>query len=174
MVKNIPEIHRVVEEVAEDNVTLLRAVKRSADEQEALRGALLQEFGRLRSEIANELVTHSLRTSCRELSPVLNALEGMLELADFSDTQTTRQHVESLALTLQAALGRLGIRRIAIAVGSDLFDSHSHDCVRVCTISDSPMPDAPARTIVRVQEHGYTVHGTLALPAKVWVQKLAD
>jgi molecular chaperone GrpE (heat shock protein) len=170
--KKVPAIHRAVEEVAEDNVALLQAVKRSAESQETTRGMLLQEIGQLRGDIASELVANSLRAFCREFSPVLNALEGMLAEADFSDPQTTRQHVESLAATVQGALLRLGIERLSIAVGTDLFDSHVHDCVRVCTASDSPLPEAPSRTIVRIQEPGYSVHGRLAMPAKVWVQKL--
>lgn len=172
LVKSVPAIHHAVEEVAEDNVALMQAVKRASETQDALRTMVLQEIGQLRSDIAGELVAHAPRTYCRDLSPVLNALEGMLEGADFSDGTTIRQHVESLAMTLGAALGRMGIERIPVVVGTDLFDSRIHECVRVCAPTDSPLPGAESRTIVRVQEPGYLVRGRIAMPAKVWVQKI--
>jgi molecular chaperone GrpE (heat shock protein) len=150
---------------------MMQAIKRAADGQEAIRTAVLQEIGQLRSDVAGELTAQSLRSSCRDLSSVLAALEDMLERADFSDGATIRQHVESLALTLGSAMSRMGIDRMPIIAGTDLFDSRIHECVRVCGHSDSPFPAAPSRTIVRVQEPGFLVRGRVAMPAKVWVQK---
>jgi molecular chaperone GrpE (heat shock protein) len=172
LAKSVAAIHHAVEEVAEDNIALMQTVRRTADSQDALRALLLQEIGQLRSDLTGELAANALRNCCRELSPVLNALEGMLAGGDFSGAATTRQHVESLAMTMSAAFSRLGIERIVIVPGTDLFDSRIHDCVRVCSSSDSPIPAAPSRTIVRVIEAGYMVRGRLAMPAKVWVQNL--
>ncbi len=172
LVKTFPSLHHAVEEVAEDNIALVQAIRRVAENQETQRTVLLQEIDRLRAGITTELVAHSLKNACRELSPVLNALEGMLDLGDFSDAAVTRQHVESVAATLKSALGRIGIEPVPIVVGTDLFDSRIHECVSARTASDSPFPEAADRTIVKVVEPGYTVQGRLALPAKVWVQKL--
>jgi len=170
--KSIPALRHAVEEVAEDNMALMQAVKRTTEGQEALRAFILQELGDLRSDISRELVAHSLRNCCREFSPVLNALESMMAEADFSDHQTTRQHIASMVATMGAAFSRMGIERIPITVGSDLFDSRIHECARVCTPTDSPFPEVAARTIVRVQEPGYTIQGRFTVPAKVWVQKV--
>jgi molecular chaperone GrpE (heat shock protein) len=172
LAKTVPAIRQAVEEVAEDNIAVLQAIRRAGEGQESLRSLVVQEIAQLRNAVARELLAQSLRTYCREISPVLNALEGVLEEADFNDAATTRQHVESIAMTLASALSRMGIEPVPVTVGSDLFDSRTHECVRVCTAADSPIPDAVSRTIVRVQEPGYAVLGKLAVPAKVWVQKL--
>jgi molecular chaperone GrpE (heat shock protein) len=172
LVRAVPAIRHAVEEVAEDNVALMQTLTRAVEGQDALRGVLLQEIRQLRSDVGDEIAAQLLKGYCRELSPVLNALEAMLGMADFSDGATIRQHVESVASTLQAALGRMGIERIPIAVGTDLFNENVHDCVRACGTSDSPLPEAASRIIVRVQEPGYRVRGRIAVPAKVWVQKI--
>src|SRR5580658_10872236 len=117
LIKSVPAIHHAVEEIAEDNITLMQAVKRASEGQDALLAAVLQEFGQLRADLAGELIAHALRTYCRELSLVLHALEGMLERADFSDGGTIRHHIESLAMTLSGVLGRMGIERVPIVVG---------------------------------------------------------
>lgn len=170
--KSVLTVCGAVEELAEDYIALRRDVKKTADVQEAFRLVMLQEIGELRSQVSRELTTHFLRNCCREFSPVLNALERMLAEGNFADSQTIQQHVESLAITLAAAFGRIGLERIPITAGTDLFDSRIHECVRVCTSSDSPFPEAPSRTIVRVQEPGYTIQDRLAVPARVWVQKM--
>jgi molecular chaperone GrpE (heat shock protein) len=172
MAKSLPAIHHAVEEVAEDNMAMLQAIKRASEGQDALRAAVVQEIAQLRSDLTGELISNTLRNVCSELSPVLNAMESMLAEADFADSSAMRLHMESLAMTLDAALRRMGIERIPVTVGSDLFDSQIHDCVKVCTPPDSPLPDAESRVIVWVQEWGYNVGGRLAKPAKVWVQKL--
>lgn len=171
--KSVPQIHHALEEVVEDNMALTRAIKGVSDNQESLRTDLVRELDRLRTDVAGELLSQSLRQYCRELSPALSAVERMLADADLADAVTTRQHLQSLAMTLGAALRRMGIDQLAIAVGQDPFDSRIHDCVRTCTAEDSPLPAAARGVVVFVQEPGYTVGGTLAQPAKVWVQQPA-
>jgi molecular chaperone GrpE (heat shock protein) len=170
--KSILAFYNTAEELAEDYIALRQTVKKIADAQESVRLVMLQEICELRSQVSGELTAHFLRNCCRELAPVLNALQSMLAESDFSDPQTIRQHVESLAITLGAAFGRMGLERIPITVGTDLFDSQMHDCVRICTPLDSPFPEAPSRTIVRIQEPGYTIQNRPAIPARVWVQKV--
>jgi len=170
--KRVGEIKRTVDEVAEDNMALLEAVRRSNEGQDAFRASLLQDMDKLRTAFAGELVFHSLRNCCRELAPVVSALERMMDGADFSDAESVKQHVASFAASMEGVLKRMGIERIAVNVGTDLFDARVHECVRVCTPADSPHPEAPAKTIVRIDEHGYLVQGRLAMPARVWVQAL--
>lgn len=170
--KRVGEIKRTVDEVAEDNMALLEAVRRAAEGQESFRASVVQEMDMLRAGLAGELVFHSLRNCCRELAPVVSALERMLAGADFSDAESIRQHVGSFAAGMEGVLKRMGMERIAVSVGTDQFDGRIHECVRVCTPADSPLPDAPPKTIVRVDEHGYLVQGRLAMAAKVWVQAL--
>ncbi len=160
-----------IDEVAEDNMAVLEAVRRASEAEEAFRSTLLKELDKLRAGLSGELYFHALRSTCRELGSVLSALERMLKAADFSDIETTRQHVASFATSLEGALRRLGIERLPVAEGADLFDARFHECVKVCPPAESPFPEAPPRTIVRVEENGYLVQGRPAVPARVWVQQ---
>ncbi len=168
----LTDIHRTVEEVAEDGLALLQVVRRTQVEQEAMRGALTQEVAQLRADLAGEMTTQLMRAHCRELSPVVAVLEDMLTSGDFSDGPTIRGHIESLTMTVNSAMGRMGIERMPVVAGTDLFDSRIHSCVRVCGLEDSPFPAAPTRTIVRVQSPGFLVHGNVVQPAQVWVQRI--
>jgi molecular chaperone GrpE (heat shock protein) len=168
----IRDVKHTVDEVAEDNIAVVDAVRRAGESQEAFRATLLQEMDKLRTAFAGELTFHALRNCCRELAPVVSALERMLQGADFNDPENTRQHVASFAESMEGVLRRMGIERIAVRPGIDLFDGRIHECVRACTAAESPLPEAPPKTIVRVDEHGYMVQGRLAIPARVWVQSL--
>ncbi|MGA3371737.1 MAG: nucleotide exchange factor GrpE [Terracidiphilus sp.] len=168
----IREVKETVDEVAEDNMAVLDAVRRAGEGQEAFRATLLQEMDKLRSAFAGELTFHALRNCCRELAPVVSALERMLQGADFNDAESTRLHVASFAQSMEGVLRRMGIERVAVEVGTELFDGRIHDCVRACTPAESPFPESPPGTIVRVEEHGYRVLARLAIPARVWVQSL--
>jgi len=152
----------------------LRNLARALEGQDALRTTVVQELSHLRSETTKQFRYEILRGHCRELAPVLHAMERMRDEGDYSDPLTVQQHIESLIVTLEAVLARAGIERLPIAVGTDLFNSFLHECVRVCFPGDSPYPKAPARTIVHVQEHGYRIGDRLAVPAKVWVQRVDD
>ena len=174
MGKHVPELHTALEEVVEDNLALSRAVKGVSDSQESLRVDVCRELDRLRTDVTGELLAQTLRLCCRELAPVSNAVERMLASADFTDADMTRQHLQSLATTLEAAMLRLGIERLPIVVGQDQFNSRIHDCVRTCTRDDSPILDARHGAIVFVQEPGYTIGGTIAQPARVWVQQATE
>lgn len=169
--KSVPQIQQALEEVAEDNMALTRAIKSVTDHQDSLRTEMCREIDRLRTDVASELLAQTLKQYCRELSPSVSALDRILATGDLSDAVTTRQHLESLATTLQAALLRMGIERIAIEAGRDLFDSKWHDCVHTCTAENSSFHGAVNGVVVFVQEPGYTVRGKLAQPAKVWVYK---
>jgi molecular chaperone GrpE (heat shock protein) len=168
---SLPQLRQALEEVAEDNMALLRAVRCVGDDQQMLRSDLCRELDRLRSDVEGELLSAGLRQHCRELSPVLGALERMLAYADLSDTATMRAHLQSLLLMLESALRRMGIERQSIEVGQDRFDSLVHECVHACSAADSPIPEAARGVIVFVQEPGYLVQGRVAQPAKVWVQQ---
>lgn len=167
--KSVPKIEHALEEVAEDNVALTRSIKAIGESQDSLRSAVCRELDMLRADVTGELLSQALKNYCRELAPVLGAIQRMVADADLSDAALTRQHLVGLATTLQASLSRMGIEQIPVAAGQDQFDSRLHDCVRICTASDSPVPGARHGDVVFVQEQGYLVRGKVALPAKVWV-----
>jgi molecular chaperone GrpE (heat shock protein) len=169
--REILSLRKMVDEVAEDNMALMEAVKRVAEGQDAARSAVVRELDLLRSQIAAELRFQWLRGCCREMAPVRSALERIAAGADYSNAEGMRQHMDSLALSLEGVFRRIGIEQMPVLVGEELFDSSIHDCVKVCRGADSPVPGAAARTVVFVEEHGYLVDGRVAVPAKVWVQK---
>jgi molecular chaperone GrpE (heat shock protein) len=166
----LSQIHHALEEVVEDNVALTRSLKGVSDAQDTLRSAVVRELDLLRTEVGGELQVQALRQCCQELSPVLSVLERLVSDGDLSDAETTRQHLVSLAMTLRAGLGRLGIEQVPVTAGTDLFDSRVHECVRRCAPAESPMPDAARGVIVHVQEPGYAVRGRTVRSAQVWVQ----
>jgi molecular chaperone GrpE (heat shock protein) len=168
--KCVPQINLAIEEVAEDNVALARSVRSVSDGQETLRTALCRELDSLRADVTGELQSQALKGYCRELTPVLSAIERMLSDVDLLTVDTTRQHLESLATTFRAALHRMGIERMTVNAGVDPFDSLVHDCVRTCTPEDSPVPDAGHGIVVHVQEPGYAIRGRVVQAARVWVQ----
>lgn len=166
----LAQIKHALEEVVEDNVALTRSMKGISDSQDTLRAALVRELDLLRNEVASELQVQAVRQCCQELTPVLSALERLAGEGDLSDVDTTRQHLDSLATTMRAALGRIGLEPLPVVAGTDVFDSRVHDCVRTCTAADSPIPAAARGIVVHVQEPGYTVRGRTVRPARVWVQ----
>lgn len=172
--QQITATRQMVAEVVEDNMALLEAVKRNAENQEGMRATIVREIDHLREQVYAELQFQILKNACKEMVPVLHAIRRMASDGDFSDTEVTRQHVESLASTLDSALRRLGIARLEVCEGVDVFNENLHECIKVCDGRDSPLPDAPHRAIVCVEESGYAINGRLAMPARVWVQRKED
>ena len=170
--KNINIIRQSVDEIVEDNIAVVNAVKRLHTDQNALRSAILVEIDKLRIAIAQEISVHALRGICMEFAPMSSVLDHLLQKADFSNAELIREHIESFARSFERALQRQGIERMPIVVGSDLFDIRLHECVKSCEPADSPFPEAPPKTIVFIQEYGYLLRGQVAQPAKVWVQAL--
>ncbi len=171
--ENLGFIRHGVEELTEDNVHILDAITRLHKEQGLTRSTFLQEIGKLRDAISDELALLTLRNICMELTPLLNVLERMLQSADLQDADKTRDHLFSFSQAFERALQRTGIDRLPVVAGKDLFNPHFHDCVKVCKPEESPFPEAPPKTIVFIEENGYTLRGRLALPARVWVQESA-
>lgn len=172
--QQVAAMRQMMAEVVEDNMALLEAAKRNTEGQMAVRATVVREVDRLREDVSGELRFQIMRNVCKEIIPVLHAIRRMAATADFTAADVTRQHVESIALTLDGTLGRIGIDRHEVKEGVDVFNPHLHECVKVCGAGESPLPDAPPRTIVRVEEPGYSVHGKLAFPARVWVQKAGE
>ncbi|MFQ5676804.1 MAG: nucleotide exchange factor GrpE [bacterium] len=165
---------KLLDEVAEDNTAMVGVINRVLETQEALRSDIFREFEGLRNEFAGALTYRVLKDLCKELISPLTAMEAMLQEADFSDTQTIRSHVESLVITLNSVLSRMGAEKISISPGEEVFDPNRHRCVRVLTPEESPFPSAPPRTVVQVVEDGYTLAGRILSPAKVEVQAEND
>ena len=166
----LENIANLLDEIAEDNTATVGIINRVLETQEALRSDVTHEIELLRNEFASALVYRVLKDLCKELISPLAAIETMLQEADFSDTQTIRGHVESLVITLNSVLSRMGAEKISISPGEEVFDPNRHRCVRVLTPKESPFPSTPPRTVVHVVEDGYTLAGQILSPAKVEVQ----
>ena len=168
--EQLESLKLLIEEIAEDNTALAGSLNNMLVVQETLRSDLMREIGLLRDDFAGALIFRVLKDLCNELIMPLSAMEAMLEQADFSDTRAVRGHVESLVITLNSVLGRMGAEKVSIAVGEELFDPSRHRCVRMLAPEASPFPGAPPRTIVRVVEDGYILAGRSLSPAAVEVQ----
>jgi molecular chaperone GrpE (heat shock protein) len=166
----LQKLAELLEEVAEDNTTIAGSLGRLMESQEALRSDVVRELDALREDFRSALVFRALKEVCRELVPPLAAMEAMLKHADFSNEAIIRGHVESLAITVQTVLGRLGVEKISVSPGEEMFDSSRHLCVRMRTPAESPFPSVAPRTVVRVVEDGYVLAGRILSPAKVEVQ----
>jgi molecular chaperone GrpE len=162
-------INKLLEEIADDNTHLVGSLNRVLEAQDAFRGHFVRELDQLRKEVSGSLVFGVVKDLCREVIPPLNAMEAMLLGAEFSDSETIRSHVNSLAITLRAVLARMGVERISVAPGEEVFDPSKHLCVGLRSPVESPFPRAPARTIVRVVEDGYLLGSRVLSPAKVEV-----
>ena len=160
----------VLEEIAEDNTVMVGSLNRVVEGQESLRVEILRELETLREEFLGSLSYRALKDLCGELIGPLAAMEAILERGDFSDGAAMRGHVDSLVITLQSVLSRMGAEKISIAPGEAVFDPNYHRCVRLLAPSASPFPSAPPRTVVRVVEDGYTLGGKILSPAHVEVQ----
>jgi molecular chaperone GrpE len=166
----LDELLRLVEEVADDNTSLVNTVRQVLEAQTAMRADMIRELEMLRSDFQGALTFRTLKDVCRELLMPLNAMEKLLDNDDFSDPDIVREHVGGLVITLHSILSRMGAERIVIAPGEDRFDPHAHLCMRLVSPADSPFPDAPPQTVVNILEDGYTLTGKLLFPAKVEVQ----
>lgn len=168
--QQLQEMTELLEEIVQDNTAMVGNFNRVLENQEGLRSDVFREFGLLRQEIVGSLRYQALKDICREISAPLAAMETMLDQADFADAKTIRDHVNSLVVTLQNLLSQMGVEKIPIIPGNDLFDPNYHKCISLRTPSESPFPDAPKNTIVRILEDGYMLSGYLMSAAKVEVQ----
>ncbi|HEX8070620.1 MAG TPA: nucleotide exchange factor GrpE [Pyrinomonadaceae bacterium] len=166
----LDEMARLLEEIADDNTAVAGSIGRVLDAQEALRAEVARGLDQLREDFAGALTYRVLKDLCGELIRPLAAMERMVAGADFADPAQIREHVESLVVTLQSVLARLGAEKISVAPGAAQFDPAAHRCVRLLAPAESPFPSAPPRTVVRVVEDGYTLAGRLLAPAQVEVQ----
>ncbi|MCP4263680.1 MAG: nucleotide exchange factor GrpE [Planctomycetes bacterium] len=168
--RRLENIAKLVNEIAEDNTSLVGVINRVLEGHSALRIDLIREIGRLREDLAGVFTYHTLKDICNELIPLIAAMEAMLHQADFTDTRAIRGHVESLVITLYSVLSRMGAEKITISPGEDVFDAKRHQCIRLLTPEESPFPRVPPRTVVRIVEDGYTFADRILLPARVEVQ----
>lgn len=160
----------LVEEMVQDNTSLFDVLNRVRAEQEQTRASLLQEISLMRDAFDGAASFRVLREMCRELNPTLAAMQSLIDQGDFSDPEIIRGHVTSLVISMNAILQRMGAEKISVNLGVDAFDPNLHLCVRLLSPAESPFPLAPARTVVRVIEDGYTAAGKVIIPAKVDVQ----
>lgn len=170
MIERLDRIGTLLEEVVEDNTAVTTSMNQLGQTQRALSADVTRELTELRRDLAAGLAYRTLKDLCVELIGPLGAMEAMLARADFTDTEAVAGHVHSLVLTLYGVLNRMGAERIGVAVGEELFNPGKHRCVGQVAPDESPFPDAPPRTVVRVVEDGYLLDGRVLTPATVEIQ----
>jgi molecular chaperone GrpE (heat shock protein) len=168
--EQLAQLAQLTHEIVEDNLNLATALGRLRDGQEQVRSDLLREIGLLRDEFSGATSFRALRELCREIGPILTAIDALLEAEQPVEPEILTNHVASLSITLHRVLERLGAEQILVDIGSELFDPARHQCVALVQPENSPYPEAPPRSIVRVLEHGYTAGGKVITPSKVEVQ----
>ena len=166
----LDNVTQLLEEIVEDNTTLVESTSRILQGQDSLRTDVMRGLEQARRDFSGNLTFYAVKEVCQELLPPLTAIEAMLQQADFSDAETIKNHVNSLAITLQTVLKRLGLEKIPIAPGEQSFDPHFHLCTHRVAAEESPFPTAAPHTIIRVVENGYTINGRIISPVKVEVQ----
>jgi molecular chaperone GrpE len=105
----------------------------------------------------------------RELLTVVDNLQRTIDAADGQGAATAENAalIEGVRATLRVlmqTLERFGVRRIE-ALGQR-FDPNLHE-----VMIDVEDPSQSPGTIIRIVEHGYTIHGRLLRPARVVVSK---
>ncbi|MGD9528342.1 MAG: nucleotide exchange factor GrpE [Dehalococcoidia bacterium] len=168
--ERLDRIGVLLEEVADDNITVVASMNRLSQAQEALASDLVRELRALREDLSEGLAYRALKDLCTELIGPLAAMDAMLERADFADPSAVSGHVHSLSVTLRAVLTRMGARRMSIVNGETPFNPNLHRCVRRVAPARSPFPDAAPRTVVRVVADGYLLDERILVAATVEVQ----
>ena len=166
----LEELSHLLEEVTDDNAQIIGALQRVQEAHSGLRTDMIREFNTLREDFRENLTYRTLKDLCTELIMPLSAIEAMLEQGDFSNPDIIRDHVNSLAITLNNVLERMGATKIPIAPGEDRFDPNRHLCVRLVTPDESPFPGAEPKTVVRVRQHGFMLYSKVLVPAQVEIQ----
>ncbi|MDX8037385.1 nucleotide exchange factor GrpE [Lentzea sp. BCCO 10_0856] len=169
-IERLDRIATLLDEVVDDNTAVTTSMNQLGQAQRALSADVTRELSGLRKELASGLAYRTLKDLCVELIRPLGAMEDMLRRADFTDTEAVSGHVQSLVLTLNGVLNRMGAERIPVGVGEELFNPARHRCVGVVGPDTSPFPDAPPRTIVRLLEDGYVFEDRLLSPVAVEIQ----
>jgi len=157
--ERLQQISVLLEEVVEGNTALVTELRGMGADVTALRGDLA-DGGRF----------HALKDLCRELIDPLTAIEAMVERDEFSDPTVVAGHLRGLAVTLRGVLARMGAEKLRVVPGVDRYDSAVHQCVEVVAPADSPFPDAPPHTVVRIVGDGYTLDHRLLAPVQVAIQ----
>jgi|CXWL01.1.fsa_nt_gi molecular chaperone GrpE (heat shock protein) len=168
--EQLQELSKLIEEVVEDNVTLVETLARLRDGQEQMRVDFLREINLLREEFKGAVSFRVLRELCREMAPTIAATEALLAQESLDDPDVLKSHVSSISLTLTSILQRLGADKIPVNLGEEQFDPSRHLCVRLIKPEESPFPNAMPRSIVRIVEDGYMVEDKIIAPVKVDVQ----
>jgi molecular chaperone GrpE len=153
---------------AVDAATLLR-------ENVSLRDRLLRALAdaentrRRADKAAEDARKFAIAEFARELLIVIDNLERTIVAADGQATPAAEnaaliEGVQATLRVLMQTLERFGVRRIE-ALGQR-FDPNLHEVMM--EVDDTSQPPG---TIVRVVEHGYTIHERLLRPARVVVSK---
>ena len=168
--EQLAELSQLTHEIVEDNLNLATALGRLRDGQDQVRTDMLREISLLRDEFSGATSFRVLRELCREIGPLLTAIDALLAAPEPAAPEIMTSHVTSLSITLHRLLERLGAEAIPVDVGNETFDPARHQCVALVQPEHSPYPQAAPRSIVRVLEHGYTAGGRVITPVKVEVQ----
>jgi len=167
--KRLDRIERQLEEMVDDNTTLVAELRRLEHTQREAAESAGHAVERLRHDLESRVVHTALRDLCLELIGPLAAMEAVAG-GGLTDPAVAAGHLRSLALTLRGLLGRMGAEVVPIVVGQDRYDPERHHCVGVLTPAESPFPQAPPHTVVRIVEDGYLLGRRQLTPAQVEIQ----
>jgi molecular chaperone GrpE (heat shock protein) len=168
--RQLEQIGRQLEEMADDNTALVAELRRLERVQHEMAATLGDGFGALRREIEEQIAYAALRDLAQSVIGPLTVLEEMADRADLTDPRVAAGHLRGLSMTLRGVLTRLGAEIVPIVVGQDRYDPERHRCVRVLDPAESPYPQAAPHTVVRVLEDGYVLRKRPLSPAQVEIQ----
>ena len=164
--------HRIEDEVvATEAVDMATLMAENASLRDRLLRALAEAENTRRraARSAEDARKFAIADFARELLTVVDNLQRTIDAADRQPPSSTENAalIEGVKATLRVllqTLERFGVQRIE-AIGQR-FDPNLHE-----VIMEDEDPSQPPGTIIRVVEHGYTIHGRLLRPARVIVSK---
>ncbi len=168
--KQLEQVGRQLEEMADDNTALVAELRRLERAQHEMAATVGEGFGALRRQIEEEIAYAALRDLAQSVIGPLTALEEMAGQADLTDPTVTAGHLRGMSRTLRGVLARMGAEIVPIVVGQDRYDPVRHYCVQVLDPAESPFPRAAPHTVVRVLEDGYVLRKRPLSLAQVEIQ----
>ncbi len=129
---------------------------------------LLADFANYRNRTAREIqlaVELSEKKLLLEILPVMDNFERCLA-ASYADQEACLEGVRLIQKQLQAALKKLGVEPVPLAVGDPFDATHAE------ALTTMQNPELPDHSVAAVFEAGYLLRDTLLRPARVVVNNL--
>jgi molecular chaperone GrpE (heat shock protein) len=174
--RRLEQIGTLLEELVDDNTARVAELRQLQHESRVLTDdveRLASSVAALRTDLTGALEFRALKDLCTELIGPLAAIDAMAEQtarSEVTDPAVVASHLRSVSATLRSVLGRMGAEQVPIVPGVDRYDPARHMCIGLVAAADSPFPNAPTNTVVRVVEPGYVLYNRPLAPARVEIQ----